>query len=231
VFFQLFGVEYMSDAPETDKKIEPAVSSKPSSRKTIVAFASFALVVNGAAAICTLPSFDIALPDVNNFAELFSHEAVSVPIPEAVTAALDEFRSTQQQTLAAIQENGSSLQLHTSILQQNTSVLQQNTALLQRGATTLDSLKQGQAAEQTDVKKISAQLSALTAKFDALQSAVAPDITSSIPRGRGRNRLSALARKKMARSAKPVGPVSVGGAPLTTAPAALEWSSQQSPDG
>jgi hypothetical protein len=72
------------------------------------------------------------------------------------------------------------------------------------------------ADEHVDVKKISAQISTLIAKVDSLQNAIAPEITSSIPRGRARNRLSGLMRKRMARQPKPTGAVSLGGAPLTS---------------
>jgi cell division protein FtsB len=204
---------------ETQKQPEQAVKAKPSSRKTIVAFATLALAINGTAAVYTLPSHDgisipnWPLPNLSTVAELFSREpvSISVPIPEAVTTALTDIQSSQQLTVAAVHENESSLQ--------------QNAVLLRQGITSLDSLKQGMSTQQTDVKKISAQLTALTAKVDALQSAMSPDITSSIPRGRARNRL--MAHKRIARSSKPVGPVSVGGAPLTTTP----WAPPQSPEG
>jgi uncharacterized coiled-coil protein SlyX len=106
--------------------------------------------------------------------------------------------------------------------------LQQNAALLQQDSTLLAVLRQSVTDEQVDVKKISAQikdehvdvkkmsaqLSTLIAKVDSLQNAIAPEITSSIPRGRARNRLSGAVRKRMAGQNKPVGAVSVGGAPL-----------------
>lgn len=206
---------YMSGAPEiqlhaitpdTDKQLEPAMPSKQSTRKTIVAFALLTMFANGAVFIHTLPSLDIGLPNLSSLAELLpQHETASVPIPEAVTAALRDIQSAQQQHAAALQENESALQRNTTLLQQDTA--------------TLDSLRLGLSAQQTDVKKISAQLALLTAKVDTLQSAMMPEITSSIPRGRGRSRLSGMARKKTARLPKPIGPVSIGGAPLTTAPA------------
>ena len=68
--------------------------------------------------------------------------------------------------------------------------------------------------EHSDVKKMSAQISTLIAKIDSLQSAVAPEFTSSIPRAHGRKRLTGELRKDV-RQSKPWGPVSVGGAPLT----------------
>jgi uncharacterized coiled-coil protein SlyX len=115
-------------------------------------------------------------------------------------------------------------------LQQNTALLQKDSALIQKDSATIDSLRKSLTDEQVDVKKISTQLSTLIAKVDLLQNAIAPEITSSIPKGRARARLSGMARKRMARSLKPVGPISVGGAPLTTAPA-QGWTPVQSPEG
>jgi hypothetical protein len=71
------------------------------------------------------------------------------------------------------------------------------------------------ADEHVDVKKMSAQISTLIAKVDSLQNAIAPEITSSIPKGRARNRLSGMVHKRIARQPQPVGPVSVGGTPLS----------------
>ena len=199
-----------------DKQLDSALSSGRSSRKSILALSVFALAINGTAAIYTLPSFDITLPNISNLAELLPHQGASAPIPEAVVAALKDVQLAQQQNAVALQDNGSSLQ--------------QNTALLQQDAAKLDGLRKSLTDEQIDVKKISAQLSTLIAKVDQLQNAIAPEITSSIPKGRARNRLSAVARKRITRPLKPAGPISVGGAPLTTAPA-QGWSLQQSPEG
>lgn len=199
-----------------DKQLDSALSSGGSSRKSILALAVIALAINGTAAVYTLPSLDISLPNLNSLAELIPHERASAPMPDLVAAALKEIQSAQQQQAVALQDNGS--------------WLQQNTALLQQDAAKLDGLRKSLTDEQIDVKKISAQLSTLIAKVDSLQNAIAPDITSSIPKGRARNRLSAVARKRIARPLKPAGPISVGGAPLTRAPA-QGWSLQQSPEG
>jgi hypothetical protein len=67
------------------------------------------------------------------------------------------------------------------------------------------------------VRRFVAQLSALTTKVDTLQNSVTPETTGSISQMRARNRM--LARKKISRLPKPFGPVSVGGAPLSFAPA------------
>ena len=207
----------------TDKQLDSAPNKK-SAGKSIMALSVFALAINGTAAIYTLPSLDITLPNFSGLvAELLPQERASAPIPDAVVAALKDIQSAQQQHIAALQDSDHSLQ-------QNTALLQKDSALIQKDSATIDSLRKSLTDEQVDVKKISTQLSTLIAKVDLLQNAIAPEITSSIPKGRARARLSGMARKRMARPLKPVGPISVGGAPLTTAPA-QGWSPAQSPEG
>src|SRR5579883_2863320 len=184
----------------TDKS---AASTKQSSRKSILALAIFALALNGTAAISTMPSFDITLPNFGGLvAELIPHQRAPAPIPDAVLSALKDIQSVQQQQAAALEDNGSLL-------------LQQNTGQRQQDSATFDSLRKSLTDEQADVKKISAQVSTLMAKVDTLQNAIAPEITSSIPKGHARNRLSRAVHKKWARQPKPVGPVSLGGSPLS----------------
>jgi hypothetical protein len=204
----------------TDKQDNSALPSKKRTRKSIVALSVLALAVNGTAAVLTLPSVAIDLPDFGGMvAELLPHERAPAPIPEAVVAALKDIQSAQQQHAAALQENG-------SLLQQK---LQQNAALLQQDSTTLASLRTSITDEQVDVKKISVQLSTLIAKVDTLQNTLSPEVTSSIPKGRARLRLSKAAYRRMSQQ-KPVGPVSVGGAPLTISPVQA-WSPSQRPEG
>jgi septal ring factor EnvC (AmiA/AmiB activator) len=183
------------------KQPESTASSGRSSRKSIFALSVFALGLNAAAAAYTLSPSDFALPNVGSLAELLPHQTASDPIPDPVVVALKDVQSTQQQ----------------------------NTTLLQQDSTTLASLRQSVTDEQVDVKKISAQItdervdvkkmsvqiSTLIAKVDSLQNAIAPEITSSIPKGRARNRLSGVAHKRIARQPKTVGPVSIGGTPLS----------------
>jgi hypothetical protein len=203
----------------TAKQDNSALPSKKRTRKSIVALSVLALAINGTAAVLTLPSVAIDLPDFGGMvAEMLPHERAPAPIPEAVVAALKDIQSAQQQHAAALQENG-------SLLQQK---LQQNAALLAQDSTTLASLRSSITDEQVDVKKISVQLSTLIAKVDTLQNTLSPEFTSSIPKGRARVRLS-KAYKRTAQQ-KPVGPVSVGGAPLTMAPVQA-WSPSQRPEG
>jgi hypothetical protein len=202
-----------SETHSQTERPESTAPSRRSSRKSILALSVFALGLNATAAVYTLSPSDFALPNVSSLAELLPHQKASDPIPDPVVAALKDIQSAQQQHVASLQENSS--------------LLQRNTALLQQDSTTLASLRQSVTDEQIDVKKISAQItdehvdvkkmsaqiSALIAKVDSLQNAITPEITSSIPTGHARNRLSGVVRKRMARQPKHVGPVSVGGTP------------------
>jgi hypothetical protein len=205
-----------SETPSQTEQAKFTTPGKKSAQKSIFALSVFALGLNASAAVYILSPSDFAVPDVSGLvAELLPHQAAPVPIPDTVVAALSDIQSVQRQHVASLQEN--------------TSSLQQNAALLQQDSTTLASLRQsvtdehvdvkkisGQIAdEHVDVKKISAQISTLIAKVDSLQNAIAPEITSSIPKGRARNRLSGLMRKRMARQPKAAGAVSLGGAPLS----------------
>ncbi len=208
----------MTMTSETQSQTEQPKSTAPSrrsGRKSILALSVFALGLNAAAAVYTQSPSDFALPNLSSLAELLPHQKASDPIPDPVVAALKDIQSAQQQHVASLQENSSSLQ--------------QNTALLQQDATTLASLRQSVTDEQVDVKKIStqitdehvdvkrmsAQISTLIAKVDSLRNAITPEVTSSIPTGHARHRLSGVAHKRMARQPKPLGAVSVGGSPLS----------------
>ena len=199
--------EPQAEAPskETQLDEQPVTLNIRSSRKPAIVASLSALVLAGAAAAaCALPNFNIALANFNSFAELFSRETASAPIPDpVVSAALKDIQLAQQQNAAALQEYRAALQ--------------QNTAMLQQGAATLESLRQGFTIQQTDLKRISNQFSSLMARVDSLQNAMTPLTTSSIPRPNARARPAS--RKKTSRLPKPFGPVSVGGAPLSPAPA------------
>jgi cell division protein FtsB len=203
-----------SETQSQTEQLESAAPSKRSSRKSILALSVFALGLNATAAVYTMSPSDFALPNVSSLAALLPHQKASDPILDPVVAALKDIQSAQQQHVASLQENSSSLQ--------------QNTALLERDSTTLASLRESITDEQAgvkkissqiadehvDVKKMSAQISTLIAKVDSLKNAIAPDVTSSIPTERARNRLSGVMRKRIARRSRPLGPVSVGGTPL-----------------
>ena len=201
----------MTKTSETQSQTEQPKSTTPSGRSSL-ALAVFAVGLNATAAVYALSPSDFALPNVGILAELLPHQKASDPIQDPVIAALRDIRSVQQRQFASLQGNNSSLQ--------------QSTALLQQDSTTLASLRQSITDEQVDVKrisdlitdeqvdvkKISAQISTLIAKVDSLQNAITPEVTSSISTEHARNRPSGVVRKRMARHAKPVGSVSVGGA-------------------
>jgi hypothetical protein len=184
---------------------EPAVQElqatiKPSNRKSILVLSLCALAINGSAAIYSLPS-DFSSLQIGSLAEMLPRLETSAPKPDPVLVALKEIQSTQQQ--------------HTASLLENNRVLQQSAALTQQDSTVLLSLRQSITDERVDVKKVSSQLSSLIAKVDSLQSAMVSDVTSSIRRANARYGLSAAIRKRMSRQSKSVGPVSIGGAPLS----------------
>jgi len=148
-----------------------------------------------------LPNF--SWPDFSRFKAAKApapREMVSVRIPDPiVSAALRDIQLSQKDIILSSE---------------------------QQNAVVLASLTQSSANQQADLKRISRQLSALSTQVDALQGAIAPLTTSSIPRPKPRARV-ALTQRKMTPAPvmgppplpKPVGPVSVGGAPLSPAPA------------
>lgn len=182
---------------------EPAAPEAPAPLKRssrVLALSVCALAINGAAAIYTLPS-DFSSTAVGSLAELLPRREAPVPKTDPVLAALKDIQSAQQQ--------------HTASLQESSRALQQNAAREQQDSMVLLSLRQSITDERVDVRKISSQLSTLIAKIDTLQSAMMSDVTSSIRRAHARYGLSAAMRKRMVRQSKSVGPVSVGGAPLS----------------
>src|SRR5262249_55531574 len=100
----------------------------------------------------------------------------------------------------------------------------------QQHSAALETLTQAAETQQADMKRMSRQLSSLTAQMNALHGAVnaaVPLTTGSIPHSNARARLIRTARRTPppatpvpAALPKPAGPVSVGGAPLTPTPAA-----------
>jgi hypothetical protein len=216
-------VTQTTEKQDQTEQPESTAPSKKTSRKSILAFSVLALGINSTAAVYTMSPSDFALPNISNFAlpdlsslaELLPHHKASDPTSDPAVVTLKDIQSAQQQHVAALQENNS--------------LLRQNAALLQQDSMTLSSLRQSVVDEQAgvkkisaqitdeheDVKKISAKISTLMAKVDSLQNAIAPEVTSSISARRAQSRLARAMRKKMARQPAPVGPISLGGAPLS----------------
>ena len=223
----------VADVPDKDTQgdKQPDLVLRGTSRGLTATVACLAaLLVIGAATAALLPNLDgLSLPSFDRFSlPKFDHFAfrgftaapkparvaatpvnevakpppqmISVPIPDpAVNAALTDIQSSQRQ--------------HTVVLA---------------------SLTQSSETQQADLKRISRQLSALAVQVEAL---APPLTTSSIPRSystmSGVPHPHAHARARIIRTSRktespktdpalppPVGPVSVGGAPLSPAPAA-----------
>ena len=210
----------MAETPDTetqgDTRPETA-QQRASSRVPAILVSLSALVIIGAATANFLPNFslpdfnrlslphfsspnfnrlswpDFSLPDFNRFAPS-PHETASAPIPDPTVNALKDIQLSQQQNAAV-----------------------------------LVALSQSSETQQADLKRISRQLSLVTAQLSSVQNAMTPLTTSSIPQTpltasstphpSIRTRVVGTSRKIIPALPKPVGPVSVGGAPLSPAPA------------
>ena len=223
------GNTQVADAPDKqvqgDKQPE-AVKPGPSSRVTATVVSLAALAVVGAATANSLPSFSmprfslptfdgIALPKVEISLPKFDHfswpnlkrfashnssrppappptQTVSVPIPDPIVRAiLRDVQTTQDQHSAA-----------------------------------LASLTQSAETQQADLRRISRQLNSLAGQVNALHNSMGPLTTGSIPQTNPRARVLRTSRRTAFAAPaapitpaspplpKPVGPVSVGGAPL-----------------
>jgi len=179
-----------------------AAQQGPSRRVPAIVVSLSALAVIGAATANSLPNFNsfslpnfdhFALPNFNSLPNFNRFAAQPQTPPKTASAPIPD--PAVSATLKDIQ-------------------LSQ-----QQNAAVLVSLTQSSAIQQADLKRISRQLSSLAAQADALQSAVTPLTTSSIPHSNTRARAVRASLKIISPLPKPVGPVSVGGAPLSPAPA------------
>ena len=181
-----------------DKQPE-AAQQGASSRVPAIVVSLAALAVIGAATANFLPNFN--RPSLSNFNHF------SLPNFNRFAAQSPAAQSPHETASAPIPDPAVSATLKDIQLSQ------------QQNAAVLVSLAQSSATQQADLKRISRQLSSLAAQADALQSAVTPLTTSSIPHSNTRARVAGTSRKIISPLPKPVGPVSVGGAPLSPAPA------------
>jgi uncharacterized coiled-coil protein SlyX len=212
----------VTEAPNTETQEDKQPEAAPqvaSSRVPVIAVSLVALaVLIGAATANFLPGFNrSALPDFSRFSAPKVNRVAVLPPPNpapvfvpdpVVRAGLRDIQSSEQQ----------------------------NADALQRNADALASLAQSSATQQADLKRITRQLALLTAQVNSLQnqapqplttSSIPPSTTSSIPRPNPRARVIQASRKvlppvlppTLPPLPKPVGPFSVGGAPLSPAPA------------
>lgn len=217
----------MTEAPDReaqgDKQPEAAPQAAPSRMPVIAVSLAALAVLIGAATANFLPGFNRSvLPDFSRFSLPKANRVAALPPPPpapvfvpdpVVRAGLRDIQSSEQQ----------------------------NADALQRNADALASLTQSAATQQADLKRITRQLAVLTAQVNSLQnpvtsplttSSISPSTTSSIPRPNPRARVIHASRKvfppvlppatlpvSLPALSKPAGPVSVGGAPLSPAPA------------
>jgi hypothetical protein len=187
---------------ETQGDKQPEEAQQGASSRVAIVVSLTALAVIGAATANALPNFHrFSLPNFNRLS-LPNFSGFSLPNFSRFVA-----QSPRETVSVPIPDPAVSATLKDIQL------------LQQQNAAVLVSLTQSSATQQADLKRISRQLSSLAAQADALQSAMTPLTTSSIPHPNPRARVLGTSRKIISPLPKPVGPVSVGGAPLSPAPA------------
>lgn len=212
----------MAETPDKGKEPEAAALPGPSNRGPAIAVSLAALAVIGAATANSLPDLnrfsltDFSRNSLPNFDHIslpdFSLSKFSLPNFSSLNFSWPNFdglaaRSRHETASAPIPDP-------VSVALKDIQISQQQNAVV------LVSLTQSSAAQQGDLKRISRQLYSLAAQAEALQNAVSPLTTSSIPHHLNyRARVVRTSRRTAATLPKPFGPVSVGGAPLSPAPA------------
>lgn len=215
----------VSEVPgrEAQGKQPEAAPQVTSSRGAVIAVSLAALTVIGAATANSLPSFGgFSLQDFNKFS-LPSVDRFFLP-------DVSRFSPPNSSRVAAPSPpNPAPVLVPDAVVRAGLRDIQTSQ---EQNADVMMSLMQGSAAQQADLKKITRQLSLLTAQVSSLQnqvqlplttSSISPTTTSSVPRPNPRARVVQASRKVVPSvlppPLKPAGPVSVGGAPLSPAPA------------
>ena len=210
----------MTEAPDTQGDKQPETAPQvASSRVLVIAVSLAALAVIGAATANSLPSFGgFSLPD---FSQLSLPSVDRFSLPD-----FSRFSSPNFNRVAAPPPpNPAPVLVPDPVVRAGLRDIQSSQ---QQNADVLVSLTQSSATQQADLKRITRQLSLLTAQVNSLQNPVTPPLTtssipplttSSTPHSNPRARVVGVSRKGILPPPKPAGPVSVGGAPLSPAPA------------
>jgi hypothetical protein len=214
----------VSEAPDGEtqgsKQPEAAPPQLASNRVPVIAVSLAALAVIGAASANFLPGF--SLPDFNRFS-----------LPRVDRSALPAFNRSSPPNfnrVAALPPPPPAVLVPDPVVRAGLRDIQSSQ---QQNADALASLTQNSAAQQADMKRITRQLALLTAQVNSLQNPATPPLTtSSVPRPNPRARVIHASRKvlppvlppatipvSLPAIPKAAGPVSVGGAPLSPAPA------------
>ncbi|HEY6621970.1 hypothetical protein [Bradyrhizobium sp.] len=203
-------------AETLDKGKQPdAAPPEPSNRAPAIAVSLAALAVIGAATANSLPDLNrFSLADLSRIS-LPSFDRVVLPNLSLSNFSWPNLSWPNFDRLAArSRHETASVPIPDPVV---SAALKDIQISQQQNAVVLASLTQNSANQQADLRRISRQLSSLAAQTDALQNTVSPLTTSSIPHSNFRARV--VRRKTVAALPKPFGPVSVGGAPLSPAPA------------
>jgi len=222
----------VTEAPDTQGDKQPDTAPQvASSRVPAIAVSLAALAVIGAATANSLPGFGgFSLPDFNQFSlpgvDRFS-------LPDFSRFSLPNFN----RVAAPPPPNPAPVLVPDPVVRAGLRDVQSSQ---QQNADVLVSLTQSSATQQADLKRITRQLSLLTAQVNSLQNPVTPPLTtssippsttssippwttSSVPHSNPRARIVQASRKVLPPVLpplpKPAGPFSVGGAPLSPAPA------------
>ena len=230
----------MAETPEKETQADkppelPQEAQGPSSRLTATVVSLAALAIIGAATANFLPSFGgVSLPSFDSVSlpRFASFDRFSLPkfdhiaLPKFDHIALPNFnRAPPPKSDRVAAPPPPPVLVPDSIVRASLRDVQ---STQQQHSAALEQLTQGAETQQADLKRISRQLTSLTAQVHALQGSVAPLTTSSIPLSNPRAKIIRTARRTAAAPPappappplpKPVGPVSVGGAPLSPAPA------------
>ena len=215
----------MAETPdkETQQDNQPETARQGASGRAPAILVSLsALAIIGAATANSLPSFNpSSFPNFNYFSlpnfdgsSLPSISLPSISLPNISLPNFDGLSLPNFNRVAAPPHETALAPLPDPIVR---AALKDIQLSQQQNAAVLVSLTQTSVTQQGDLKRISRQLSSLAAQTDALQSAMTPLTTSSIPPSKPRARVVRVSRKAVSPLRKPVGPVSVGGAALSPA--------------
>lgn len=215
----------MAETPDKGKQ-PGAAAPEPSNRGPAIAVSLAALAVIGAATANSLPDLNrFSLADLGRIS-LPSFDRVVLPNLSLPNFSLPNFSSLNfswsnfswpnfDRLAARSRHETASVPIPDPVV---SAALKDIQISQHQNAVVLASLTQNSANQQADLRRISRQLSSLAAQTDALQNSVSPLTTSSIPHHLN-YRARVVRRKTIATLPKPFGPVSVGGAPLSPAPA------------
>ena len=213
----------MTEAPDRETQGDKQPEAAPqvaSSRVPVIAVSLAALAVIGAATANSLPSFGgFSLPDFN---QLSLPKIDSFSLPDFSRFAPPNFNRV---AAAPPPPNPAPVLVPDPVVRAGLRDIQSSQ---EQNADMLMLLTQSSASQQTDLNRITRQLAVLSAQVNSLQNPAPPLTTSSIPRSNPRARVVQASRKvlppvlppTLPPLPKPAGPVSVGGAPLSPAPAA-----------